>query len=92
MFIRWTQLALEDLKAISYRIEHERNLATANRVCRTIYDSIQTLRRYPYSGRPGFEEETRALVIPKTPYVVAYRVVRPEAVEILRIWHGAQNR
>lgn len=61
ILIRWTELALNDLKAIAYRIEHKRNLATANRVCRTIYDAIQTLRRHPYTGRPGVEEGTREL-------------------------------
>jgi hypothetical protein len=40
MRIRWTSAALNDLKAISLRIELERNLATANRVCRIIYDAV----------------------------------------------------
>jgi plasmid stabilization system protein ParE len=40
MQIRWTQAALNDLKNISYRVERERNLATANRVCRVIYDAV----------------------------------------------------
>ena len=30
--------------------------------------------------------------MPKLPYIVAYRVVSAGAVEILRIWHGAQDR
>ena len=91
MQIRWTQAALNDLKTISHRIEQERNLATANRVCRVIYDAVQMLRRHPQSGRPGTEEGTRELVIPKSPYIVVYRVMDPDAVHILRIWHGAQN-
>jgi plasmid stabilization system protein ParE len=49
--IRWTPLALNDLKAISGYIEWQRNLATANRVCRLIYDAVQSLRRFPESGR-----------------------------------------
>jgi toxin ParE1/3/4 len=92
MVIRWTTLALHDFKAISHRIEQERNLATANRVCRTIYDAIQILRRHPYSGKAGTEEGTREFVIPTSPYIVTYRVMESEAVQILRIWHGAQNR
>ncbi len=59
MHVRWTQTALDDLKEISYRVERERNLARANRVCRTIYDSIQTLGHHPFSGRTGAEEGTR---------------------------------
>ena len=69
------------------------DLATANRVCRTIYDAIQILRRFPESGKTGIEEGTRELVVPEIPsYIVAYRVMRSEAVQILRIWHGAQDR
>jgi toxin ParE1/3/4 len=92
MRIRWTPAALNDFKTISHRIEQERNLATANRVCRAIYDAIQILRRHPYSGKGGMEEGTRELAISKSPYIVAYRVIEPGAIQILRIWHGAQNR
>jgi toxin ParE1/3/4 len=88
--IRWTPPALNDLKTISHRIEEQRNLATANRVCRHIYDSIQSLRRNPHTGRPGSEDGTRELVIHRSPYIVVYRL-RSEAVQILRIWHGAQD-
>ena len=91
--IRWTPLALADLKAISGYIEGQRNLATANRVCRIIYDAVQTLRRFPDSGRPGMEEGTRELVVSALPsYIVSYRVISAGAVQILRIWHGAQDR
>ncbi|MBV9623695.1 MAG: type II toxin-antitoxin system RelE/ParE family toxin [Acidobacteria bacterium] len=50
------------------------------------------VRHHPYTGRTGIEEGTRELVIPNTPYVVVYRVIQSEAIQILRIWHGAQNR
>jgi len=92
MRIRWTTLAIDDLKIISGRIERQRNLATANRVCRAIYNTIQILRRFPESGKTGIEEGTRELVIPKLPYVVACRLLGSGAVEVLPIWHGAQDR
>jgi toxin ParE1/3/4 len=91
--IRWTTSAFNDLKTISGHIERQRNLATANRVCRIIYDTIQILRRFPESGKPGIEEGTREFVVPKLPtYTVVYRLLPSHAVEILRIWHGAQQR
>jgi toxin ParE1/3/4 len=93
MLIRWTPAAFNDLKIISGYIERQRNLATANRVCRIIYDSIQTLRRFPESGKIGMEEGTRELVVSALPtYIVTYRVIHSEAVQIVRIWHGAQER
>lgn len=91
--IRWSTSALNDLKTISSYIEGQRNLATANRVCRIIYDAVQILRRFPESGKTGIEEGTRELVVPALPsYIVVYRLVPSEAVQILRIWHGAQQR
>lgn len=91
--IRWTPLAINDLKTISSYIEGQRNLATANRVCRIIYDAVQMLRRFPESGKAGMEEGTRELVVAALPsYIVAYRVIPNEAIQILRIWHGAQQR
>ena len=93
MLVRWTPAALNDLKTISGYIEAQRNLATANRVSRIIYDAIQMLRRFPASGKTGIEEGTRELVVPALPsYIVVYRVIRSEAIQILRIWHGAQAR
>jgi addiction module RelE/StbE family toxin len=93
MRIRWTPSALNDLKTIFLHIERQRNLATANRVCRIIYDTVQILRRFPESGKTGIEEGTREFVIPRLPmYCVVYRIISADAVQILRIWHGAQSR
>lgn len=92
MAIRWTPLAINDLKAISNYIERQRRLATVNRICRSIYDAVQVLRRFPESGKPGIEKGTREVVVPKLPYSLAYRVIDAGAVQILRIWHGAEER
>ena len=93
MYLRWTPSAFSDLKAISQRIELARNLDTANRVCRRIYDGIQLLSQNANAGKPGIDTGTRELVISGTPYIVVYRVVAAsEAVQVLRIWHCAQKR
>jgi len=44
MRIEWSDRAA-DLKAISEYIEKDRDLGTSNRLTRTIYDAIQSLRR-----------------------------------------------
>jgi len=73
--IRWTPLSLEDLQAISAYIESQRSPATANRVCRSIYDSAQKLRRFPEAGKLGLEDGTREFVVPEFPaYIVVYRL------------------
>jgi toxin ParE1/3/4 len=45
----------------------------------------------PYRGRPGREEGTRELLFPPLPYIAVYRVNK-DAIEVLRIYHPAQDR
>jgi plasmid stabilization system protein ParE len=52
-----------------------------------VIDRIEQLATFPGLGRPGEVKGTRELVSP--PYVVVYRST--EVVEILYIWHGAQD-
>jgi plasmid stabilization system protein ParE len=85
MRLRWTLAAADDLEAIAnYLAKHFPGF-------RQIYETIATLRTIPYRGRIGREEGTRELVIARLPYIVVYRT-RDEAVEILHIYHGAQQR
>jgi toxin ParE1/3/4 len=90
MRIEWSEHAVSDLQAISEYIESDRDLATANRIARKIYDSVQTLRRLPYRGRNGRLENTRELVVPNLPWTVIYRV-SSQSVTVLNIVHGAQR-
>jgi toxin ParE1/3/4 len=90
MRIEWSEHAVCDLQAISEYIESDRDLATANRIARKIYDSVQTLRRLPYRGRNGRLENTRELVVPNLPWTVIYRV-SSQSVTVLNIVHGAQR-
>lgn len=59
-------------------------------VARRIRDSSETLAMFPFRGRAGEEPDTRELMVPRTPYIVVYRV-RESVVEILRVIHGAQQ-
>ena len=44
----------------------------------------------PQIGRPGRVPGTRELIIPKTPFIVPYRL-QGNAIQILRIYHGARR-
>jgi plasmid stabilization system protein ParE len=48
------------------------------------------LEHFPERGRPGLRRGTRELTS-VWPYVIVYRFAGP-TVEILAIWHGAQER
>jgi len=90
MRVEWSSHAVSDLKAISEYIERERSLETANRVTRTIYDAVQSLRTMPLRGRYGRIESTRELVVPRLPYIIVYQPL-DQRVLILNIVHGARR-
>jgi plasmid stabilization system protein ParE len=64
------------------------NPGAASNVAEAVLLRIERLAGFPGLGRPGEVDGTRELVIP--PYVVVYRHTE-EVVEILQIWHGAQD-
>jgi len=57
-------------------------------VTRTLYDTANSLETFPNRGRSGRIAGTRELA--RAPYIIVYRV-NEETVEILRIYHSAQN-
>ena len=87
MRILWTQRYLSELQAIGDYIA-ERNPRAAARVVGEIHSkSAVLLSENPFIGRPGDIEGTRELVLPGTPYIVAYRV-GDDRVEVLFVQHG----
>jgi plasmid stabilization system protein ParE len=89
MRIRWTVPAADDLASIkTYLQQHFPHFAEPS--VRTIYERIRSLKAAPYRGRPGHRRGTRELPLAPLPYVVVYSV-RAGAVEILHIYHGAQD-
>jgi toxin ParE1/3/4 len=89
MEIVWRPIALEDLEqARRYIAEH--NPRAAERLWRRILNSVERLGVLPGLGRPGRVEGTRELVVPRTPYVVAYTVIGDQ-VMILSIIHSSQQ-
>jgi addiction module RelE/StbE family toxin len=90
MRIRWTPAAAADLQSISdYLKAHYPQYRSAT--IRKLYGAALSLKDWPNRGRIGSEEGTRELVFPPMPYVLVYRV-RGNSVEVLRIYHGAQER
>jgi toxin ParE1/3/4 len=89
MQVRWTRPATQDLQHIARRIRHD-NPAAALRVAKTLYDGCMGLEMFPNRGRLGRIAGTRELVFAPLPYITVYRV-NNDVVEILRIYHGAQD-
>jgi addiction module RelE/StbE family toxin len=89
MPVVFTRRALRDLTNIRAYIADD-NPRAASRTAVEIVAACDRLEQFPERGRPGQRRGTRELTI-VWPYVIVYRLNR-EDVEILAIWHGAQDR
>jgi toxin ParE1/3/4 len=85
--IRWTTEAADQLEDAVKHIQQD-NIPAARNVAQAVIDRIEQLASFPGLGRTGEVKGTRELVC--SPYVVVYRST-DEIVEILHIWHGAQD-
>jgi toxin ParE1/3/4 len=90
MRVRWSVPAVEDLERICTRIERD-NPDSARRVARIIYEGCAQLKDFPNLGRLSNRMRgRRELTFPPLPYIAVYQV-KEDAVEISRIFHGAQD-
>ena len=88
MDVRWLRSALANLDAEAEYVARD-NVA-ASRLVERIYEAVEQLKQYPSLGRAGRVPGTRELVVPRTAYILSYRV-REGVVEILRVLHGARR-
>jgi len=89
MPVTLTRRALRRLANIHAHIGKE-NPAAANRVAVQLVAACDRLEYLPERGRPGLKPGTREITA-IWPYVIVYRI-KPAGVEIITIWHGAQDR
>jgi toxin ParE1/3/4 len=89
MRVIWSARAITDLLTIRSYIR-QNNPDAAQRIALEIRTAALSLPRFPYRGiaRP---DGTRELIASRYPYILQYDVSE-SAIEILAIWHGAQNR
>jgi toxin ParE1/3/4 len=90
MNIVWSPEAIQDLISLRAYVAEESPAGARRIVLRILRDVERLLPDNPHMGRPGRVPGIRELVIPQTPYIVPYRV-RREAIQILRVYHGARR-
>ncbi len=90
MKVEWTHPALADLIEAQIYISQQ-NPQAAQEVAQKVWDASQQLVNNPEIGRKGNIEGTREWVVGQTPYLIVYRI-KGEQLQILRVWHGRQNR
>lgn len=91
--VRYSRRARRQLDNIHSYIR-ERNTEAATRVIARIRRSINLLVDFPRLGPHGLIVGTRELVVVGLPYIVVYRFKdgRDDVIEILGIYHSAQDR
>jgi toxin ParE1/3/4 len=90
VIVIWSPEAIEDFREIRAYIGED-DPAAALRIALHIAHNVETLLPLnPQIGRPGRVPGTRELVIPKTPFIVPYRL-QGRTIEVLRVYHGARR-
>lgn len=89
MRVRWLRQALANLDAEASYIAQDDPVA-ARLVVKRVRDAVALLQEQPGLGRPGRVLGTRELLVPRTRYLVPYRV-RGDVVEVLRVFHTSRR-
>jgi len=89
MIIEWTRPARDSLLAIVEYISQDDTVAAHSLVDGIIDSTETTLTSHPNAGRPGRVEGTREWVVHKN-YVVAYRVISGQRIQVLTVAHSAR--
>ena len=86
----WSSEALADIQELRDYIA-ERNRSAGARMFLRIVEHAGLLIEQPKSGRPGRVRGTRELVVPGTPFIIAYALLSADTIRILGVRHGARR-
>ena len=89
MRVRWLRAALRSLDDEATYISED-DPAAVLRVVQRVMQAVARLEEQPGIGRPGKVPGTRELLVPRTRYIVPYRV-RGQTIEILRVFHMSRR-
>lgn len=91
MEIKWLKKALLNLDQEAEYIAKDDPQA-ARMVVQRIYHTVSLLKDNPSLGHPGRLPGTQEIIIPKTRYIIPYRVrTRLQQIEILRVFHASRK-
>ena len=90
MTLIWSPESIRDLISLRAFISQDDPTAAKRVALHILYCLEHLLTENPKLGSPGRVPGTRELVIPKTPYIVPYRV-RGTTIEIARVYHSSRR-
>src|SRR5262245_11407877 len=93
MKVRVTLDAAADLRTIK-TFQSDQSVVIAKRVVERIANVIGQLKSFPRLRHVGVVDGTLERIVPRTPYVIVYRLDFGDDDElvILRVYHAAQDR
>ena len=89
MPVKWLRTALRNLDHQASYIAKD-NPDAARSAVERVQATVGQLGQFPDMGRIGRVPGTREPIVGGTPWIIVYRV-RADAVEIIRVLHGAQK-
>jgi plasmid stabilization system protein ParE len=90
MTIRWAPSARQEFDAaIDYLQAH--SPMGAHRIGRAILHAIDLLEKFPSLAPPSRHRGLRQKTVPRTPYLIIYRI-EPDGVEIRAVIHAKRKR
>ncbi len=86
----WSPEAIDDLASLRAFVAEDNPVAAQRVVLHILHNVEALLSAHPEMGRPGRVPGTRELVIPKTPFIVPYRI-QENTIQVLRVYHTARR-
>lgn len=90
MHVTWADSAQRDLDAALAYLQQE-SPRGARRVSERIFQAVGLLERFPEIAPASRHRGLRQMVVPRTPYLVIYRI-EGDRVEVRAIVHASQRR
>ena len=92
MQLQWTEPATQDLDRIEEYISRENSPIVAIDVVLRVIETVETiLPSHPRAGRIGRVTDTRELVVEGVPFIIIYRQVGSDQLQVIRVLHDAQQ-
>jgi len=92
VLLQWTDPAAQDLDKIEEHISRENSPTVAIGVVLRVIGTVETvLSPHPRAGRIGRVTDTREFVVEGMPFIVIYRLVGSDQLQVIRLLHDAQQ-
>ncbi len=91
MHINWSKSSQKDLHDVIQFTNLEMGNLKAENIIITILKIVEKIADFPDLGKPGVVAYTREFTIPKTPFIIIYKVI-DNLITVLRVFNTKRFR